>query len=117
MTAQTSKTDKIQQKRQRKCDSIKRNEEYRNRKMNEFFIGIKLELNIKGEKTVSKEAHNTNTSMKWSRIVIPLHFFLLYAGMIIYEFECHGWQFIDVYLGCEKFSQHDLYPICVGGVR
>ena len=38
MTAQTSKTDKIQQKRQRKCDSIKRNEEYRNRKMNEFFI-------------------------------------------------------------------------------
>ncbi len=49
--------------------------------------------------------------------VIPLHFFLFYAGMIIYEFECHGWQFIDVYLGCEKFSQHDLYPICVGGVR
>lgn len=43
--------------------------------MNEFFIGIKLELNIKGKKTVSKEAHNTNTSMKWSRMfVIPLHF-------------------------------------------
>ena len=22
-----------------------------------------------------------------------------------------------LYIGCEKFPQHDLYPICVGGVR
>ena len=50
MTAQTSKTDKIQQKRQRKCDSIKRNEEYRNRKMNEFFIGHKVRTEYKWEK-------------------------------------------------------------------
>ena len=25
--------------------------------------------------------------------------------------------FDTLYIGCEKFPQHDLYPICVGGVR
>nr|WP_308560182.1 hypothetical protein [uncultured Prevotella sp.] len=25
--------------------------------------------------------------------------------------------FETLYIGCEKFPQHDLYPICVGGVR
>ena len=25
--------------------------------------------------------------------------------------------FDTLYIGCEKFSQHDLYPIAIGGVR
>ncbi len=25
--------------------------------------------------------------------------------------------FETLYIGCDKFPQHDLYPICVGGVR
>ena len=24
---------------------------------------------------------------------------------------------LSIYIGCEKFSQHDLYPIAIGGVR
>ena len=34
------------------------------------------------------------------------------------EYRTDGTDAFDtLYIGCEKFPQHDLYPIAIGGVR
>ena len=36
----------------------------------------------------------------------------------ILEYRTDGTDVFDtLYIGCEKFPQHDLYPIAIGGVR
>ena len=47
-----------------------------------------------------------------------LHLHLFGENKDLLEHRTDGTDAFDtLYIGCEKFPQHDLYPIAVGGVR
>jgi len=47
-----------------------------------------------------------------------LHLHLFGENKDLLEHRTDGTDAFDtLYIGCEKFPQHDLYPIAIGGVR
>ncbi|MBM0157138.1 hypothetical protein, partial [Segatella copri] len=47
-----------------------------------------------------------------------LHLHLFGENKYLLEHRTDGTDaFETLYIGCEKFPQHDLYPIAIGGVR
>nr|WP_295397446.1 hypothetical protein [uncultured Prevotella sp.] len=58
------------------------------------------------------------SSLGFTSCYASLHLHLFGENKDLLEYRTDGTDtFVTLYIGCEKFPQHDLYPIAVGGVR